>query len=320
LSVPASQAQGEAASQLIETVRTGIPHDSLFALDMVGEWGMAVGNFGQALETKDGGANWTVIDTKTPLGLLGVKRVAERYIVVGQQGFVMTRTGDGDWTHVASGFKQRLMGVDMNEGGLAVVVGEFGFVGRSRDHGATWEPVTMTWTDFNDEGYEPHLYDVMVSPEGAVTICGEFGLILRSDDGGDTWRAVNKGTESVFAMQLANDGSNTGYAVGQEGLVMKTSDNGLTWQRLQSGTNSNLLGVWSGNSEVVITGIRQLLRSSDDGATFTPAANDDFAIVRTWFQGVAAGVAETKAGEKGFLRQQSVYIVGHRGTLARVVK
>jgi len=307
-----------AADQTVELIRTGIPHDALFAIDMKGPWGLAVGNFGLMLETKDGGAKWETLPAKTTLGLLGVKRAGDHQVVVGQQGLVLTRSGDGEWQEVKSGFDKRLLNVDMNDAGLAVTVGEFGFVGRSKDFGVTWEPLTINWSDFNDEGYEPHLYGVIVTAEGAVMVSGEFGLILRSDDSGDTWRAVNKGEESVFAMSLARDGSNSGYAVGQEGLIMKTMDGGLTWARLKADTNANLLGVWSGNSEVVIVGIRQMLRSSDDGATFT--SSTDVGIVRTWFQGIAAGVAETKAGEKGFLRQQNVFVAGYRGTLARVIK
>jgi photosystem II stability/assembly factor-like uncharacterized protein len=314
----ASQAQEANADQAIEIIRSGIPHDALFALDMRGEQGLAVGNFGLMLETTDGGAVWNVLPAKTSLALLGVKQVGDRGIAVGQQGLVLTRSGASEWQDAKSGLTQRLLNVDMNESGLAIAVGEFGFVARSRDHGATWEATPLDWTAYNDEGYEPHLYDATVSAEGTVLICGEFGLILRSEDGGDTWTAVNRGDESVFALHLATDGSNTGYAVGQEGLVTKTADGGLTWAKVSVPTNANLLGVWSGNSEVVAVGIRQLLRSSDDGATFTPT--EDLNIVRTWFQGVAAGVAESKAGEKGFLRQQSVYIAGHRGTIARVIK
>ena len=306
------------ADQTIELVRSGIPHDSLFALDMNGPWGLAVGNFGLMLETKDAGAKWETLPAKTTLGLLGVKRSGDHQIVVGQQGLVLTRSGDGEWQEVKSGFDKRLLNVDLNPAGLAVTVGEFGFVGRSKDFGATWEPVVINWSDYNDEGYEPHLYGVIVTAEGAVMISGEFGLILRSDDGGDTWRAVNKGEESIFAMSLAHDGSNSGYAVGQEGLVLKTTDGGLTWGRLKADTNANLLGVWSGNSEVVIVGIREMLRSSDDGASFSTST--DIGIVRTWFQGIAAGVSETKAGERGFLREQNVFVAGYRGTVARVVK
>lgn len=306
------------ADQAIEIVRSGIPHDALFAIDMHGEKGIAVGNFGLMLESADGGQTWNTLPPKSPLALLGVQVAGDHAVAVGQQGLVLTRSGGGEWQKVESGLTQRLLNVGMNEQGLAIAVGEFGFVARSRDHGATWEATPLDWSAYNDEGYEPHLYGALVTPEGTVMICGEFGLILRSDDGGDTWRAVNRGDASVFALQLANDGSNTGYAVGQEGFVAKTADGGLTWTTLDVPTDANLLGVWSGNSEVVAVGIRQLLRSSDDGATFT--GTEDLNVVRTWYQGVAAGVSEAKAGEKGFLRQQSVYIVGHRGSIARVVK
>lgn len=317
----AAESAGEeqaAADQTVELVRSGIPHDALFALDMNGPWGLAVGNFGLMLETKDAGAKWETLPAKTSLGLLGVKRSGDHQIVVGQQGLVMTRSGDGEWQEVKSGFDKRILNVDLNEAGLAVAVGEFGFIGRSKDFGASWEPVTVNWADFNEEGYEPHLYGVIVSAEGSIMVSGEFGLILRSDDGGATWRAVNRGEESIFAMFLARDGSNSGYAVGQEGMILKTTDGGLTWSRLKADTNSNLLGVWSGNGEVVIVGIREMLRSSDDGASFS--GSTDIGIVRTWFQGIAAGVSETKAGERGFLREQNVFVVGYRGTVARVVK
>ena len=320
---PAESANAEQPTdQTVELIRSGIPHDSLFALDMRGEWGMAVGNFGLMLETKDGGAKWEALPVKTSLALLGVKRAGDHQVVVGQQGLVMTRSGDGEWQDVKSGLDKRLLNVDMNEAGLTIAVGEFGYVARSKDFGATWQPITITWSDYNDEGYEPHLYGVIVTAEGTVMVSGEFGLILRSDDSGDTWRVVNRGDakadESVFAMALAHDGSNSGYAVGQEGLILKTTDAGLTWTRLKANTNANLLGAWAGNSEVVIVGIREMLRSSDDGATFTKS--NDIGIVRTWFQGIAAGVSETKAGEKGFLREQNVFVVGYRGTIARVVK
>ena len=77
-----------AADQTIEVIRSGIPHDALFALDMKGPWGLAVGNFGLMLETKDGGAKWETLPAMTTLGLLGVKRAGDHQVVVGQQGGV----------------------------------------------------------------------------------------------------------------------------------------------------------------------------------------------------------------------------------------
>ncbi len=316
LSANAQQATDADAS--IEVIRKGIPHDALFALEMTGEWGMAIGNYGLMIETNDGGLTWNVLPSKTRLGLFGIAHAGEHRLIVGQSGYVLARTGDEDWREVDSGLTARLLNVAMNASGLVVAVGEFGFVARSRDYGGTWEATPIDWTQFNDEGYEPHLYEVIVEKDGSLMIAGEFGLILRSEDSAETWTAVAQGDESVFDIDLANDGSNTGYAVGQEGLLLKTSDNGRSWERLESGTNANLLGVWNGQSEVVTVGIRTLMRSSDDGATFTAA--EDYSIIRTWFQGVDAGVTEVKAGDKGFLRQQFVYIVGHQGTIAKVLE
>lgn len=318
LGAPVAAQDPSDAEAAIEIIRQGIPHDALYALDMSGEWGLAVGNFGLMLETTDGGQSWKLLEPVTTLALLGAATAGEHQVVVGQQGFAMTREQGGEWTIIDTGLTERLLNVDMNESGLAMAVGEFGFIGRSRDFGATWESITVDWAEHNEEGYEPHLYGSLVLEDGTIMITGEFGLILRSSDGGDSFTAVNRGEASVFDVVLARDGSNVGYAVGQEGLVLRTGDGGDSWQELDVDTNANLLGVWTGNGEVVITGIRAMLRSSDDGATFT--GTEDINVIRTWFQGVAAGVAETQTGEKGFLREQSVYTVGHRGTIARVLR
>ncbi|MEX2479939.1 MAG: photosystem II stability/assembly factor-like protein [Gammaproteobacteria bacterium] len=306
------------AEAAIEIIHQGIPHDALYALDMSGERGLAVGNFGLMLETTDGGRSWKLLEPVTTLALLGAATAGQRQLVVGQQGFAMVREQGGEWTTIDTGLTERLLNVDMNESGLAIAVGEFGFIGRSRDFGATWESIAVDWAEHNEEGYEPHLYGSLVLEDGTIMITGEFGLILRSNDGGDTFTAVNRGEASVFDVFLARDGSNVGYAVGQEGLVLRTGDRGDSWQQLDVDTDANLLGVWTGNGEVVITGIRAMLRSSDDGATFT--GTEDINVIRTWFQGVAAGVAETQTGEKGFLREQSVYTVGNRGTIARILR
>lgn len=301
----------------IEVLRSGIPHDALFSLEMTGEWGVAIGNYGLMLETNDGGLTWNVLPKLTNSALLGIARAGDHTVIVGQKGLLVSKTGDGEWLLGDSGLGARLLNVGMNEDGLAVTVGEFGMVGRSSDFGQTWEATTIDWTEYNDEGYEPHLYEAVVSSDGSVMIAGEFGLILRSEDGGSSWTKVAEGDESVFDIDLATDGSNSGFAVGQDGLLLRTKDNGRSWERRDAGTNANLLGVWSGESEVAVVGIRTLLRSGDDGNTFSAA--EDYAVIRNWYQGIDAGVVETAAGEEGFLREQFVYIAGHEGSIAKIV-
>jgi len=312
------------SEEAVHIIRSGIPHDALYALEMDGKWGLAVGNFGLMLETSDGGESWTLVPpVKESNGetlksaLLAVARDGENVILTGQQGLVVTRQGSADWEVQDSGLDARLLNVDI-AGGLTMAVGEFGFIGRSVDGGKSWKQVSVNWERFNDEGYEPHLYDVVIQANGVVLIAGEFGLILRSTDGGMNFDAANRGEQSVFDIHLAEDGTRNGFAVGQEGLVLKTSDAGASWTKLAKATNANLLGVWSGHDEVVITGIRELLRSSDGGSTFQ-SGQTDIQIGRNWFQGVASGTAEKNSGV-GVLAEESVYIVGHQGSIARIVK
>lgn len=307
----------ETIPEAIEIVRTGIAHDAIYALDMSGENGTAIGNFGLILETKDSGATWTTTEPFTDQALLGIASAGDHQVIVGQAGTFITRKGGGDWEIVPNDIGLRLLNVDVDESGLIVAVGEFGAIRRSRDNGKNWDEIVIDWSQYNDEGYEPHLYDVVVKDANTVVVTGEFGLILWSEDGGDTFVARHQGEESLFAIYLDADGTGTGYAVGQDGEVLRSQDAGMSWQKISTGSNANLLGVWSGQGEVVIVGIRELLRSSDDGETWK--RSDDIKIVRTWYQGVDAAVAEIEA-PNGFLRTQVVYIAGYNATISRILE
>ena len=306
------------AEESVEVLYSGIPHDALYDIDVNGDMGFAVGNAGLLLLSSDAGATWAEAERMTDQALLCVKSKGDRTLVAGQKGSIMRKTGDGEWETLETPFETRIMKLDFNASGLVVAIGEFGMIHRSKDGGKSWDDVVLDWGQYNDDGYEPHLYDVVVKDDNTVVTVGEFGLILWSDDGGDTFVARHKGDESVFAIHLDAEGTGTSFAVGQDNLVLRSQDGGSTWQKLTiEGEDANLLGVWSGQNEVVITGIRSLLRSSDDGDTWSHS--DDIQIVRTWFQGVGTGVSEVAAGN-GFLRSQAVYIVGQQARVARVVK
>ena len=309
---------------IVEVLESGIPHDKLFALDMKGSRGLAVGSFGLMRETEDGGETWTTADPFTTKALLGVTAAGDTQIVVGQQGTIFRRVEGADWKQVEAGLTQRIMDVGLNDSGLGYIVGEFGFMAKSEDAGLTWTMVTKDWESVNEEGYEPHLYSAVVKDDGTIFVAREFGVIMMSTDRGQSFKQVHGGDQGVFDLHFANDGDGTssGYAVGQEGLVLKTIDGGATWSSVAVDTSSNLLGVWSGNGEVVVTAIRDLLRSRDDGKSFASFSADS-QIGRTWYQGVAAGVSETATesaeGRKSLIREQQVFIVGNGGNVAKVL-
>ena len=174
----------------------------------------------------------------------------------------------------------------------------------------------MDWASFREDGYEPHIYAVSVSDNGRVVLGAEFAYVIVSTDGGDTWHLATKGEKSIFSMFLLPDGN--GFAVGQEGLVMKTADAGDTWTPVDAKSTANLFGVWcSQHGEVVVTGQRALLRSSDGGATWT--SSTDLDVIRNWYLPIAVGEANMKE-PGGEMISQVVYVAGHNGRIARLLQ
>ena len=305
----------EAPASQLKIVHKGIPHDALYGLNIVGKAGLAVGGAGAILQTTDGGATWANMESPTQLGLFGIAINGDRRLLVGQRGTVLTNEGD-KWVAAKSDSEARLLNVDLNAAGLAIAVGEFGTILRSKDAGKTWEKRVVNWASFRDDGYEPHIYAVDVQETGRIIIAAEFAYVLISDDGGETFTLTNKGERSLFALHMLPNG--TGYVAGQEGMVLKTTDNGSTWLPLKSETTANLFGIWaSPQGEIVATGMRALLRSSDAGATFKRSLDID--ILRNWYLPVAMGELEEK-GEGGGMVSQAVYIAGHDGVIAQVLQ
>lgn len=312
----AEDAAGAVAEPQIEAVHTGIPHDAIYDLNITGSEGLAVGAYGVILHSSDGGGTWAPVESPTELALFGIAVNGEYKLIVGLQGTVLIGDAGGKWTLGNVGNTKRLLNVGVNSAGLAVAVGEFGTIMRSKDAGKTWEQVPIEWARYSTDGYEPHLYAAIVHDNGEIAVAGEFGLVLWSTDGGETWEARHKGEKSLFAMHINEAG--LGFAVGQEGAVIRTQDGGQTWTAVDAKTDSQLLGVWSSKQgEVVVCGIRALLRSSDGGDTWSKST--DIAIIRNWFAGIASGTASIKM-EQGTMNAEMVYIAGHNGVIARVLR
>ena len=289
-----------AREPLFEVRYQGIAHDALYDLCFDGSLGLAVGIAGALLRSEDGGLTWVQQPSLATGAILGLDCTSSAALAVGQGGLILKREGEV-WRKTESGTEARLLSVSSNEDGLAVAVGGFGTVLRSRDGGGSWEPLEFDWEALLNDFMEPHIYDVQVSAEGRITIVGEFGLVLHSTDGGDSWEMTHHGEASLFALEL--DG-NVGYAVGQNGVVLRTEDGAQTWRELFSGTQANLLDVLTDRDGVIhVTGIRILLESADGGNTWVSRQPGD--VDSRWYQSLSM----SKAG---------VFMVGHSGRIVQV--
>lgn len=286
-----------AAPTPVEVI-SGIPHEALFDVDFDGATGYAVGAGGEILRSADGGATWTREETPTRLSMLGVSVRGDHAIAVGQMGAVLVRGSDGKWTEVQSGTQERLFSVGVNTDGTALAVGAFGALLRSTDGGRTWVPSAPQWTGtFKDTAgrlgdfFEPSMYSVQLADDGRAWVVGELGLAMRSVDGGQTWQIGHAGESSVdgvaptlFALSVRADG--TGFAVGQEGYLLKTEDDGVSWTAVERPTHANLLGVSaSADGSVLATGMRDMLISTDHGATWKRVEGAD--VATGWYSGAA---------------------------------
>ncbi len=302
----------------IDVLRSGTPHEALFAIDFIGANGYAVGAGGAIFKTSDSGKSWQQDTAPNQTALLGVAMSGDHAIAVGQLGTIFVKQGQADWKIVDSGSKERLFNVDMNANGVAVAVGAFGALLRSDDFGHTWQNAAPDWKGVFDDPdmrlgdfFEPSLYGVAVDEAGNAFACGELALIISSKDGGSSWSIRNAGGSGVAyvsptlsALTMRKDG--TGFAVGQEGTVMKTTDAGKNWQGLDKPTGANFLGVSStADGRVIATAMRDIRVSYNNAKTWSPLHGSD--ITSGWYHGV-----------RQLSANNTPVVVGHQGRILKL--
>lgn len=322
---------GASLSNTIQVYK-GTAHDALYGLCESGSQQLAVGDAGLVLESLDAGDSWTKITPFTDNALLDISCSNDVSLVVGQDGEIFRRAVNGfktvnglkavnelkavdgsktveSFTAVASNTEERLLSVsDVSDTGLVLAVGAFGTIIRSTDAGQSWQSITMDWPTLTNDFFEPHLYDVHVSDTGTVTVVGEFELIIQSLDQGDTWQTVHLGEASLFGLSLHANG--TGFAVGQEGKIIKTADGGRVWQEVDASSSGILLNVWSsGSGDVLISGIRNTLQSSDNGLSWNRI--DQGVLSSGWYQGLSVIYG-------GNSQSKSALLAGHGGNLIKL--
>jgi photosystem II stability/assembly factor-like uncharacterized protein len=109
---------------------------------------VAVGAYGLAFATSDGGAHWAALPTASAnprsLHLYGVRVQGERWFIAGEQGLLLRSTDNGmSFSALPSPYKGSFFGLLAARSGTLVAYGLRGSVYRSVDAGVSWDKVDV---------------------------------------------------------------------------------------------------------------------------------------------------------------------------------
>ncbi|ATE58627.1 WD40/YVTN/BNR-like repeat-containing protein [Thauera sinica] len=200
---------------------------------------VAVGDYGTAIRSTDGGRTWqqAAVPVSTLLTAVHFADASNGW-AVGHGGVVLaSRDGGATWAlqQVLDG-KPVLLSVYFESAGRGYAVGAYGSAWRTADGGATWAPMMVG----SGADADMHLNHLFAAPGGALYIAAESGLAFRSGDGGDTWTTLRPGASgSLWSGLAAGDEI---LLLGMSGRVLASRDGGGHWRTLDSGTGQSLTG------------------------------------------------------------------------------
>ncbi len=147
--------------------------------------GLAVGAYGLAFATSDGGASWRPIrhriDNPMGLHLYDIEELNGAVFIAGEQGILLRSDRGGHFTALESPASGSLFGVLAGSGNL-VAYGLRGKAYLSEDKGQHWRPVTNNRSANLTSGIRLN--------DGTLLLVDESGGILSSQDGGQTFKVT----------------------------------------------------------------------------------------------------------------------------------
>ncbi len=165
----------------------------------------AVGAYGLAMATDDGGSRWQVLQERiaNPRGkhLYRVHANGQRLLVAGEQGALfLSRDGGGHFEEITTPYDGTFFGaLDLGHGRL-LAYGLRGNLWRSGDDGASWERLALP--------SQASLGAALVMADGRVLLSNDSGQLLAGDAAAQGFEALPRRAAGVpSAIAQAGDGS-----------------------------------------------------------------------------------------------------------------
>ena len=180
------------------------PDKPFFDLEVQSGLLLAVGAYGLAFESRDGGATWAPFAQRLPnakrLHLYGVRAVGERIFIAGEQGLLARSPDRGaSFEALHSPYKGSFFGLLATRRGTLLAYGLRGNALRSADFGTSWAPVSTGAPVSISAGIE--------RADGTLVLLAQNGDLLASRDDGQTFERRAAAPPFPAAALAATDGS-----------------------------------------------------------------------------------------------------------------
>jgi photosystem II stability/assembly factor-like uncharacterized protein len=290
-----------------------VPRVDYIGVDFINpDTGWAVGLWGAAIKTTNGGQSWQTLETPTGEILLKVHSYNGQVVMaVGHNGTILRSSDGGEsFTLLAGITTQELWGVRMLNDTLGWICGRNQTLLKTTDAGLTWQPVV---TGFN---YHYWQFDFLPAPLGTedyfMIACSQ-GKVLKTTDGGQSFTQHQAGSiEDLYTIDIID--SLHIAAAGNIGKNVYSSDGGNTWTENQyTALSINWIQYINRDTGYITIGTVHLHKTTNRGQSWF---NPGFGAAGEWqFElltenlgyGVGAGLTVTKT-EDGFITGRNLIL------------
>jgi photosystem II stability/assembly factor-like uncharacterized protein len=258
---------------------------NLKAVTFLGATGYAVGDFGTALRSTDGGASWSGLPTGTLDDLSLVQELDPNTIIVGG-GCAVAESTNGGATFTQLPINASTSACTDTVSGLSFASATSGYVEQgsgqvefTTDGGQSVQAKTPVPVPSDGESTANGLRFISPTVGFAVTGGPHGGTIQRTTDGANSWTQVASSPVGLNDLTFVN--ATTAFAVGDSGTLLESTDGGATWttRPLAGAAALSLTHIACSdglNCLISIANSRSLIRTTDGGATgatVTPSAD-----------------------------------------------
>lgn len=181
------------------------------------DYGFVVGSSGRILSTTDGGANWTSMTspfgTSTIYSFAFLDSATIVAVGVGAKAYKSTNAGVS-WNAISPGIPGSYFIVrfaNQNVGYIGSYVSPSGYVSKTTDGGATWNPLPYPGTQ--------SVWGIACKGDSLVYVVDLYGNLYYSNEGGQNWTSVPRiFGPNVFYCSLAGDKL---FMSGSNGVIIK---------------------------------------------------------------------------------------------------